>query len=97
MDNEHWYDIDTRKENSIKRLLAISIGEFRSDTLNTLPSAAVDRVRFSANSEFTFFAGASRENLLKAEISPDARKSGNPHKIRWSEVDNEVSRKVREG
>ena len=50
MDNEHWYDIDTRKENSIKRLLAISIGEFRADNLSTLPSAAVDRVSFSADS-----------------------------------------------
>jgi len=52
MDNEYWYDIDMRKGNSIKRLLAISIGEFRSDTLSTLPSAAIDRVSFYLDSEF---------------------------------------------
>jgi len=45
MDNEYWYDIDNKKGDSIKRLLAISIGEFRSESLAPLPSAAVDRER----------------------------------------------------
>ena len=76
MDNEHWYDIDTRKENSIKRLLAISIGEFRSDTLNTLPSAAVDRVSFSANSEFLFLQERVVRTFSKLKFRPTQEKAG---------------------
>lgn len=45
-DPDYWYDIDTSKDDSNKRLLAISIGDFRSDSLQSLPSAAIDRVSF---------------------------------------------------
>ena len=46
-EDEYWYDTDTTKDDGIKRLLAISIGDFQNEWLQRLPSAVVDRVGLS--------------------------------------------------